>query len=405
MIKRVKDFIIDDIGVVPYLFATVFAAKTIGYSLWPVDMVSYIALMMCSVILLSKRAKFDTLLLAFIIYLPLSIFIDRPDPMFNPWSRYLLLLFLLVCVSPLVLSEYSIKFRQGVLNMTLIYCVIISVSSFFCYFAGINLMRNNLSSIEMGYLINKAGTFSGITSHSMLLGPISGVASLVATYKSITSKKRKIWVFISLACCGALLFSASRSSLIAAIAGELCLLRFHTRQRRKTLKYLVTILAVGAVTFPFWQNALDGITAKNMGNISQGINTNSRDNKWECRMAEFRDSPITGIGFASVSSRDSHGLAGKIEPGSSWLAILSMTGIIGFSLFAVIFCRAVKRTLMTLTPEGALLGGILVLLGVHMIAEGHIFSAGSFLCFCVWLSLGCCTDYASYVCKSEKVII
>lgn len=53
----------------------------------------------------------------------------------------------------------------------------------------------------------------------------------------------------------------------------------------------------------------------------------------------------------------------------------------------------ITRGYKLLQYEGALLTAILILVGVHMVAEGHIFSGGSYLCFLVWIIIGCATDY------------
>lgn len=403
MIEYIRNLLEIKIGIPSLVFGVVMACKVLGFSLIPyLDIITYALYVIYSLYLLKQDASFDRLSIIFLLYLPLTIIIDQPSAVFQPWQRYALFLLLMICVSPLITSERAMTFRRGLIRITLISCVAIGSISFLCYFLGINMMRNTYTGILMtDYVTNNAGTFSGITSHSMLLGPISGIGSIFSAYMALGSEqKRWIWIALAVACLGSVLFAASRSALIATLIGIIAMLWFYSDQRSKVLKQGIGVMLLCVVTYPVWNQALDGINSKNQGEIQSGLNVTSRESKWEARIDEWETSPITGIGFAAVSARDQYSFGGKIEPGSSWLAVLSMTGLVGFILFAMMYWRAVKNSLLTLTPQGALYGAVLVMLGVHMLAEGHIFSAGSYLCFCVWLSIGCATDYP-YISEEE----
>lgn len=275
--------------------------------------------------------------------------------------------------------------------MVLIACTLIATVSFIGYFFGINYMRNTYSGAVLDYFNHHSGTFGGLTNQSMLLGPISGVGVITCLYFAM-KKKKSFWILF-IACLGSLLFSASRSSLIATIIGCLIFFIYFSKKLGKNIKALFVIAIVATATHSFWGSALIGITEKNKGALYSGLNLTSRQDKWEIRIDEWKSSPLYGIGFCAVSPRDTYSYDGKVEPGSSWLALLSMTGLIGFVLFCLIYIRACMSAFRPHMPEGALIGGLLVMLGVHMTAEGHIFSAGSFLCFLVWLVIGRATDY------------
>ena len=225
----------------------------------------------------------------------------------------------------------------------------------------------------------------------MLLGPISGIATLACSYLAMNCDKR-YWI-LSAMCAGSMLFAASRSSLLATLCGEIVLFYFSTESLGKNTKRILVAGIVLLATYPVWNSALTGIMAKNQRSIYDGINISSRTSKWSLRLEEWQDSPIYGVGFCAVSEKDGIGFNGMIEPGSSWLAVLSMTGTVGFIVFSTMFYRAAKNSLRYRTPEGALTGAVLLFMGVHMFAEGHVFSGGSYLCFLVWLSVGCATDY------------
>lgn len=395
MIGQLKEYIQAKIGWMPLLFSLMYAMKILGFITLPMDAIIYGLLIVTASYFLSKGAQFDRLTLALILFIPLSLVLASPDSVFRSWLRYGLFVVLLLVVSPLLNNEFARLFRYRIMHGTLLMCTSIAVLSFIGYFFGINYMRNQYTGGLLDYMVNTAGTFGGLTTQSMLLGPISGFGVLTCTYYALTREQYKKYFYLLAAmCAGSMLFAASRSALIATICGEMALYYFFSASKSDFTKRIVTILFIGAITYPLWNSALDGINTKNKGNLGKSLNTDSRSEKWRIRLAEFSDSPVWGIGFVAVSNRDNYNKSnGIIEPGSSWLAVLSMTGFIGFALFCVIFFRACKRTLLTHTARGALLGGLLILVGVHMLGEGHVFSGGSYLCFLVWLTIGVCTDY------------
>jgi O-antigen ligase len=142
---------------------------------------------------------------------------------------------------------------------------------------------------------------------------------------------------------------------------------------------------------------------------NKGLN-NSREELWMARLSEFEASPIfgVGVGMGMVSDRvsDWDGVvvdaSGKvnIEPGSSYLAVLSMTGLFGaigvllllFSVFKKLRRRRTNDHVDSDLFEYLAISGFFV---IHMVAEGYIFSEGHQLCLLLWLCLGCLFDIAS----------
>lgn len=392
-LRSLLHYIKTNIGWLVFFLTLIIASRTTGFRLFSPDITYYCALGLISGAVLVKGVKIDMACGALLIYIVINILITDPPDVFLPWLRFGLFALVIVAVSPLIKTDYAKKLRLRIFRGIIICCIIIAVVSFFCYFLGINMMRSVWDGSEINdFQTNNSGTFGGITTHSMLLGPISGVAVIACTYFAL-NHNRKFWI-LAVMCAGSLLFAASRASLLATIAGEIVLFYFSSRHFGKMAKRIMQGILILAVTYPLWGGALGGLEAKNKGDLTEGVNLDSRGEKWEIRLDEWNESPIFGIGFCSVSSRDAVGIGGIIEPGSSWLAILSMTGIIGFILFAIIFLRAARNSLSPRRPSGAVVGAILIMLGVHMMAEGHIFSGGSFLCFVVWLAIGCATDYS-----------
>ena len=120
---------------------------------------------------------------------------------------------LVICVSPIFTSKESIKNRFEMFKMLLFVCVIIGVGSFFARFLGINFMKT-----QNRDFMSQAGLFGGLTTHSMMLGPIAGIGALYMAYIAYLSRKKLYWVLSSLSAIS-VLFSASRSALAAMVAG------------------------------------------------------------------------------------------------------------------------------------------------------------------------------------------
>lgn len=379
-------------GLFPVIFALLMCAKILGFATIPFLIpITYLAFFIVAICAFKNGGKYDTLNLIFLLYLPLTIIISDPDEVFNPWMRYGLFVIMYAACSPMIVNRWSIDFRHHSWNVILVCCMLIGAISFLCYFLGINLMRSVWDGSKMAVEESSGGKFGGITSHSMLLGPLSGIGAIASVYSAL-HRQRLYWI-VALMCIGSIFFSSSRSSVVATTVGVAAYLLFSDKAMGRGLKKVLVIIGIATLAFPWWGGALEGINKKNEASLSEGVNLNSRENMWIIRLEEWKDSPVYGIGFCAVSNYDKRGNDGTIEPGSSWLALLSMTGLIGFVLFCAIFFRALKNTLRFRNPESSLIGGVLLLIGVHMLAEGYIFSAGSFFCMFAWLTISVATDY------------
>lgn len=391
-LRSLLQYINSNIGWLVFILVVIIASRTTGLRLFSPDITYYCALGVISIAVLIKGVKIDAVCGVLLIYIVINILITDPPDVFLPWLRFGLFVLVIVAVSPLIKTDCAKKLRLRIFRGIIICCIIISVVSFFCYFLGINMMRSTWDGSKLNdFMINNSGTFGGITTHSMLLGPISGIAVIACTYLALNCNWR-FWILV-VVCAGPLLFAASRAALLATIAGEIVLFYFSSRRFGKMGKRIMRGILILAITSPLWNDALSGLEAKNKGNITAGVNLDSREEKWGIRIEEWKSSPIFGIGFCSVSHLDKISVGGVIEPGSSWLAVLSMTGTIGFIIFVMIFLRAVRNALSPRRSSGAVIGAILIMLGVHMLAEGYVFSGGNFCCLLVWLFIGLATDY------------
>lgn len=338
---------------------------------------------------LTKVKKICMPILLLLLYLPIEIYITHPHPIFNPWMRYALFVFLLMGTSSLFGSNSLYLFRGRVFNLLLILCALLGIGSFFAKFLGINYMH-----VRANVYYHSAGLYGGLTPHSMLLGPIAGIGFIYLMYL-FYGTQHKLLLVSAIFSMFSIAFSASRSSLIAAIGGLSIMTLMIGRYSSKIWKYIFIIAFAGALTFSWWgESFLSGFIKKNSGNTSELV-TKSRDSKWENRLAEFSSKPICGVGFSSVDPKyqDDYNETGAIETGSSWLSVLSMTGVIGGALVLLILLKSFFRVFRKPQMGATLISGILTFFVIHMIAEGYIFAGGSILCALYWLTIGRAYDF------------
>lgn len=361
----------------------------LGFLEFNVDTIILLGLMTLSFVIfgLFKSLTANKLYLIYFVYLLINIILTHPPIVFKSWLRLGLFIGLLLCVAPVFQNNDMRIFRIQCFNYLIIFCIPLSVISFFCYFLGINFAQYTFSRD-----ISIAGAFSGLFKNSMLLGPISAISACYCFW-SLLNTKNKYWVFLFIPCIGACLFSASRSAVYGCMLGCISML-LYSGKTTKIIKQLLILSIITCITFPLWEGALSGINQKNSANESLG-QYGSRTEKFEARIEEFESSPLLGIGFASINpnGRDTYdATTGVVEPGSSWLGVLSMTGIIGFIFVITMYINAFTSIRKCKSTNANLFLGLMIFLTFHEIFEGYLLAAGSTLCFISWLILGITTD-------------
>lgn len=379
------------INVLAVLMAFVSILSVIGGLFFLTEIITYarIALCICAIVICFWKTgplKVLGIEALFLLYLLFNIIISRIDPVFNVWQRYVLFVLMLFLFSPLFLKSSFFQFRAKCFQYLMGLMTIVSAVSFICYFLGINLM------FRYGEFLDEyqgsAGHFSGITTHSMILGPISGAAAVYLLWHYLQSKKVSLLILM-LMCIGSCLFAASRAAFISMIAGAVYILYASTRHKGSFVQNVLKFVIPVVLTFPIWNSAMEGLEKKQRQREGIGV-YDSRTEKVENRMGEFISSPLIGIGFQTVDlvGSDAPNSRGNIEPGSSWLCVLSMTGIIGLYFVISIFYKAFHVNKNKLTPSKVLYQGLLAFFAVHLAVEGYIFAGGSFLCMILWLIIG-----------------
>lgn len=377
-------------------FAVLMSSKVWGFIPAIPEIITYGVLFIYVIKFFCKKSKFDPIIVVLLLYIPINLLMTDPPEIFKPWMRYGLFVLTSVCITSLLQSISMRSFRRDLFEVSLWLCGLLGSASFVCYFLGINFMQ--LNSIE--FMNIEAGLFSGLINHSMMMGPIAGCGAVFMGSKAYATRKR-IYLVLCLFCVGASLLSASRSAVMATIAGILYMLMRASKGSGHFLRIIMLVAVVGALTFPLWQGMTDFVVEKQTKNMQVGSSFSSRESKWNNRIAEFKNNPILGIGYVSVglNTEDVDPQNGTVEPGSSWLAILSMTGIVGMVIMFIIFYSSFTAPCGCSDDLLPSILGVIVLMAAHMGAEGYIFSANSYLFFLIWLALACARDYKYRISK------
>lgn len=376
--------------VVSLCIAVLVMHQTIG-SITHIGATSIFLLFISVILVLVFREviSINILYLLYIMYLGGALLILDPPNIFSPWSRLGAFIIILILTTSFINNSYLKVLRRFCLNYILAICIIISIISFFFFFLGINLMTYT-ADLEF---TDKGGLFGGLTNHSIVLGIVSGISTCVILFLGIV--KKWWWYILLIPCVGSLLLSASRGAIGATIVGIMVIIILSQKRGVRNTKLLIlTLIAIPALLYVTNNtNILDGVRYKNESRSSSILE--SREDKINYRIEEFKSSPIIGIGISTISLNlgdEVNFQTGRIEPGSSWFAILSMTGIIGLIFFLRILTISLKCQISSKSIYSILLIGLVCFFVISLFSEGYIFAAGSPLCFILWLVLGNCYD-------------
>jgi O-antigen ligase len=231
----------------------------------------------------------------------------------------------------------------------------------------------------------------------MSLAPLAGVSLLLGMfylkYENSSRKFRWFYILLIVSSFLVLILAASRIAIVGAFVSSLYLLtRFYRDKYSSFVKVIFILSIIIAISYPLWEGYTEDLVEKTEQRDEEGNQLSSREDLWAFRLEEFNQSPVIGIGFANSMYGSINYDTGTVEPGTSWGAVLAMTGVLGFLVFVILIIKAfrsnAKKNLKTNLSSGHILNAILIFFMCHWIAEGYILAAGSFLFFYSWLILG-----------------
>lgn len=261
----------------------------------------------------------------------------------------------------------------------------------------------SLAWIAAGLPVMGFGIYTGVMYHVMILAPLSAVSAIAAMARSMSARSVR-WLLLAAPGVILVLLCGSRAAAFGLVSGiiMLCLLRL---QRAGVLVGLAVLLlgVFVAADFEGAMRQFGGILPeKTSERLVERDLLQTRLGTWQARIDEFASSPVAGVGFA----RDQYALAlarlqgevsiDSVEPGSSYLGVLSMTGALGAVGIGILLADLAWLWLRRRVPSGGsehlLLLGLVSFFAMHMVAEGYVLAVGSPLALTLWLTLGHCMD-------------
>lgn len=335
--------------------------------------------------------RIDVPLAVYLCVCVLSVAVCRPNPAFMAVPKLALFVLMLAAIGPLISSEGLCEMRKRLWRLLLWGLRIIVVLSFIVYV--VTLIIDEHSSF---YNYIHYADRDGITNERIMLSAISALVAVDALWKATLAgaadRRRRLWL-IALAAAAflTLMQAASRMALIGCVAALLYVAVAHRRYilaHRKALFIAVAgatfILILGAAFFS------EGILLKLSWDFEAGSLFRSRSELWADRLGEFLDNPVLGLGFhafdrCTLPTVDPNWTPdlGPLEPGSSWLTLLSQTGVVGFASFAVWLAAWFRRQIRA--GHGYTIA-IAILLLINGVSEGWLTYTGGIIFLCFWLN-------------------
>lgn len=385
--------------VLSWIFAFITVSSVAGFSSFLGFLYVPIIIVCLFYIVLGRIERIN--ILYFLMYLSFGISaLLASESMFNSKMRVLLFYGVTLLCSAGFSSYRACVFRSLIFRNIIILLSILTVGSFFAYFFGINFMKTY--GTDMVVDVTKAGRFGGLYAHSMLLGPLSVLVALAFMHSFMTSRK-KLYILLFFLSAAAVVMSSSRAAVLALGVATIFVLLFMKDTNGERGRLIGLLLGVFLIAIPIFDEFSSGLIEKQQNNIEAGGTLNSRESKWNNRIEEFYANPIFGVGFCAVDIKNTEDYdeSGGVEPGSTHLSVLSMTGIMGFFAYLLVLLQALKNVIRSDNPIAQFRLSVLVAMLVHATFEGYALYAGGFLCFVYWLSIGVCIDFK----KDELYVI
>ena len=329
------------------------------------------------------RVKTNGYMVFLVLAALLSLIVNHIPSYFKANERFISFLIGVGLLSPLFKNKELALLRQIIFKYINRFLLCIVVFSFIGRITGLFPVTG------------VANLFQGVTTNPMLLAPISAISILISVwgfYKMTSNFKfRYIFLFQLILSFLCLLLSGSRIAILGLVMGFfLFLFKIYQKRMGKFMRIIFFLLLLVIASSSIWMNYTDTLMKKFEYGEAQGDITASRTNQWEHRINEFKESPVFGIGFATLHEGLYDETTGIIEPATSWGAFFSMTGLLGGLSFLLLvgiqFYKLFRDDSYSL--ETALFVGILCFFMIHWIAEGYMLASGSFLFFYSWLVLG-----------------
>lgn len=338
-----------------------------------------------------RHNKNSNLFILFILLIVISSLINMMLDL-----RLVLFSFILVLTCPIYTSLRWHLYKKRIMQNLFIGFIGIVLINLYAKMIGYNLRA-----MVLGWEDLTDKQFSGFCDQPMWLAAAAAVSTIFCAYlvfEQIKKKRMQQYFYIVLLLCSIYItmISGSRSAFLAAMGAMCVVLYLLVKNKVRLIKYVISAAAVALVLSPIFLNrkTFGAMLAKQ--EYQEEVGGTSRDGLWSDRMAEFKSSPLIGVGFGAHGVGDNKQV-GRVETGGGWISILSQTGILGLVLaISIIFkaftpIRNIRQDNSMMVIYAAYFFFI-----VHSVVEGYMFQGGWYLCLIFWMVIGLLIENKQY---------
>lgn len=310
--------------------------------------------------------------------------------------RLVLFAFILILTCPIYTSLRWHLYKKRIMQNLFIGFIGVVLINLYAKMIGFNLRA-----MVLGWEDLTDKQFSGFCDQPMWLAAAAAVSTIFCAYlvfEQIKKKRMQQYFYIVLLLCSiyVTMISGSRSAFFAAMGAMCVVLYLLVKNKARLIKYVISAAVVVLVLSPIFFNRKTSGAMMAKQEYQEKVGGTSRDGLWSDRMAEFKSSPLIGVGFGAHGVGEDKEVS-RVETGGGWISILSQTGILGLVLaISIIFkaftpIRKIRQDNSMMVIYAAYFFFI-----VHSIVEGYMFQGGWYLCFIFWLVIGLLIENKQY---------
>ncbi len=325
----------------------------------------------------------------YLIICLVSILLNDIPPYYRIYSRYLVFILLLLSFSNLVNGRKIALMRLHAFHIFSILTVILVTINYIFFTLG-------FVKSEALTLYEERGLYTGSTANNEmgLLGAISIMFIItysIKFFKQISTLSKVVLFICLVSAISMMAMASSRMGLMCTIFSILFVIyKLNTNIKKITISLFLIIIG-GFLVSTFMGDKFKFMLEKN-GNQIEEINLNSREDMWQSRIKEYKESPIYGIGFGYMKygwgNAGAENTKGRIESGSGWASVVSQTGTLGaICMFFIVIPNLIYLLRRKSNSYcSAWYSGMCIMFILQPITEAYITTVGAVLCCLFWLN-------------------
>jgi len=303
------------------------------------------------------------------------------------------ILYLFKPTGSIVLHDYKVKLMKNIFWGF----GIVTLANSYAKWAGINMKQG----AEWMELHRGFSEFSGFATHPMWTSCAAAVSTIF--FVSLAFRNSDMAKWKKVVCYGMILISlyitmisASRAAFFIALGCSALIIWMQTEKFTTLMRNTLIVVFTALLFTPILiDNSRAMLEKKNALKVT--TENTSRDELWAERMAEFRSSPIIGIGFAAHGVGEAK-TVGRNESGGGFISVLAQAGIVGIIFIAFIWAAALIMPKKVIgNPDMILIYATFIFFSIHGIVEGYMFQGGWYLCLVIWLVIGIMIETKSFL--------